>query len=149
VHVVSLGLNSELLRSCSKHQTPNTLRKSHSLIPTSVKVKHGILGRGIITILSPRSAVERPLPPNPVSALNIPGQVKQTKETMISWNLGDAYHGMVMPKILRSRYIHPSGRSGTTYSSPAGIGVSKDSLVSTFVSLMSAIVKVDCRPVVE
>lgn len=94
----------------------------------------------------------RPPPPRPVRALNMPGHVKQTRETMMSWNLGDAYQGIVKDPILRSRYIQPAGRSGTMAGSETAEGsaawlsvmVLRVSFVSK-VSLVSDMVTARCR----
>ena len=38
--------------------------------------------------------------PRPFTALNMPGHMKQTIETIASWNFGLANHGMLLPKIV-------------------------------------------------
>lgn len=43
----------------------------------------------------------------------MPGHMKQTNATVPSWNLGDAYQGVVKRPILNRRYIHPEGSSSS------------------------------------
>ena len=78
---------------------------------------------GFFTMLSASVASVFPPPPKPPSALNIPGHMKHTKATMRSCTLGDAYQGIVQPKIRRCLYFHPDGKveaSKVTLSYSAG-----------------------------
>jgi hypothetical protein len=72
------------------------------------------------TMLSASVKFVFPPPPKPDSALNMPGHVKQTKATIPSWILGEAYHGIVQKRSLRWRYIHPDGRATTPSASYSG-----------------------------
>jgi hypothetical protein len=57
----------------------------------------------------------------------MPGHMKQTKETIRSWTLGEAYHGSVKPKRRIRLYFHPGGKSSVptgSASSNAGEGAS-------------------------
>lgn len=79
-------------------------------------------GRGHLdrlTMLSARVASVLPPPPMPPRALNMPGHRKQTNDTMMSWVWGEAYHGMLKPKIRRCLYFHPAGRGTSTCPSAA------------------------------
>lgn len=74
--------------------------------PTTAKVEYR-------AVLEPSTALvfQLPPPPRPLTALNMPGQRKQTKATRTSWTCGLAYHGMESFPILRLLYIHPVGRT--------------------------------------
>jgi hypothetical protein len=54
----------------------------------------------------------------------MPGHMKQTKETISSWTLGEAYHGSVKPKSRIRLYFHPGGRSSVPTGSASGDGAS-------------------------
>jgi hypothetical protein len=73
-----------------------------------------------LTMLSASVGSDFPPPPIPLRALNMPGQRKQTKATMPSCTLGEAYQGSVTGPILGDLYIHPAGRITPTGSSTMG-----------------------------
>lgn len=90
-------------------------------------------------MLSANVASDRPPPPIPPRALNMPGHMKQTKDTKRSCTRGEAYQGSVKPKIRRWRYIHPAGRSGgrVSWSCEAGASCSTAGLDLFSVSMLS------------
>lgn len=83
------------------------------------------------TMLSAKVASVFPPPPKPPRALNIPGHMKQTNATNNNCTLGEAYQGMLKPKMRRCLYFHPGGRSGgAAMLSPWSWGVGSSDMVA-------------------
>jgi hypothetical protein len=67
---------------------PSLLVKVPAKKPTTEKVEY----RAVFALLFAFASIWPP-PPMPFKALNMPGHMKQTKETMTSWTGGEAYQG--------------------------------------------------------
>jgi len=85
---------------------PSLLVKVPAKKPTTAKVEYKAVLARLLAVGS-----SWPPPPMPFRALNMPGHMKQTKETMTSWTGGDANHGSLKPRTVKRLYFHEAGSS--------------------------------------
>lgn len=91
---------------------PSLLVKVPAKKPTTAKVEYRAVLARLLAVGS-----SWPPPPMPLRALNMPGHMKQTRETMTSWTGGEANHGRVKPATVKRRYFHDLGRSSVVVES--------------------------------
>jgi hypothetical protein len=85
---------------------PSLLVKVPAKKPTTAKVEYKAVLARLLAVGS-----SWPPPPMPFRALNMPGHMKQTNETMTSWTGGEANHGSLKPAMVKRLYFHEAGSS--------------------------------------
>lgn len=83
---------------------PSLLVKVPAKKPTTAKVEY----RAVFALLFAVGS-SWPPPPIPLSALNMPGHMKQTKDTMTSCTGGEANQGSLRPKMVKDLYFQLAG----------------------------------------